>query len=187
MKAKRCFLREKEAKRLLAEFFKNTKTDPRRFPDLKPPVELAQANDHEVFFIGGHPVFVKVKRRLFPALMPSELLATVPKATVNMGAVPHVCNGADVMAPGIIGFEGVFRKGDIVVVYDERHQKPIALTEALLSIEDAQKTKHGKVLHNIHYVGDKLWTTMQQLNQGQRELETQVKKNRPEPRRARKP
>jgi PUA domain protein len=163
MKAKRWFLREKEAKRVLSEFFESIKVDPNQFPELKPPVELAQANDYHVYFISGKPVLVKTERRLFPTLTFSKLLSTIPKVTVNMGAVPYVCDGADVMAPGIVGFEGIFGKGDIVVVHDERHQKPIALAEALLEIEEARRAKRGKVLHTFHYVGDKLWTTIQQL------------------------
>jgi len=82
-----------------------------------------------------------------------------------MGAVPHICNGADIMAPGIVHFEGNFKKGEVVVITDERHRKPIAITIALHNTEEARKLKNGKILRNIHHVGDRLWNTIQQLKQ----------------------
>lgn len=160
---KRRTMKEKEAKKLLSEFFQKAKISSRQLPMLKPPIELAKTNDEEIFFIDKRPIFAKSNGRLFPTLASDGLLPPFPKAIVNMGAVPHVCNGADIMAPGIVRFEGNFNKEDLVVVYDERHQKPIALTLALYDTEKAKKLKHGKVLKNIHYVGDKLWNKIKQL------------------------
>ena len=69
------------------------------------------------------------------------------------------------MAPGIVDFAGNFYEGDVVVVIDERHRKPIAITTALCNLENARKLKHGKVLKNIHYVGDKFWKMVKRLSQ----------------------
>ena len=80
-----------------------------------------------------------------------------------MGAVPHVCKGADVMAPGIRRFSGEFQKGDLVLVTDEKHGKPIALGEALYGAEQAKNTKQGPVIKNVHYVGDKTWNLLRQI------------------------
>ncbi|MDH5634476.1 MAG: RNA-binding protein, partial [Candidatus Bathyarchaeota archaeon] len=78
---------------------------------------------------------------------------------------PYVCNGADVMAPGIVGFEGDFGKDDFVVIVDERHRKPIAMTVAFFNSEEAKKLERGKVLKNVHYVGDNVWNLTKQLSQ----------------------
>ena len=163
-KIERQFLKEKEAKKLLSEFLKRDKIHTQQLPVLKPPIELAKTNNEEIFLINRKPIFVKSDNALFPTLVSHELLSKLPKATVNMGAVPYVCNGADIMAPGIVNFEGTFNKEDIVVISDERHQKPIAIAIALYSTEKAKKLEHGKILKNIHYIGDELWNTVKQLD-----------------------
>ncbi len=153
-------MKEKEAKKLLSVFFQTSKLRPHELPMLEPPVEVAKTNDEEIFFINKKPIFAKSNGKFFPTLTSDELLSCIPKVIINMGAVPHVCNGADIMAPGIVRIEADFGKEDFVVVYDERHEKPIAVTLALYNSDEAKKLKHGKVLKNIHYVGDKIWTEM---------------------------
>ena len=44
-----------------------------------------------------------------------------------MGAIPYVCKGATVMAPGIVRVEGEFGKGDLVLIVDMKHGKALAL------------------------------------------------------------
>jgi PUA-domain protein len=159
----RRFVREKEARSLVLELQKKLRMSLQRMPALKGPIELAKVNSVEIFLINKKPLFAKVYNELFPTLVTMQLLSDLPKATVNMGAVPYVCNGADVMAPGLIGFEGDFEKGDMVVVLDERHQKPIAITLALHNKKEAGRLQRGRVLKNVHYVGDKVWKAITQL------------------------
>ncbi|MFQ6068267.1 MAG: DUF1947 domain-containing protein [Candidatus Bathyarchaeia archaeon] len=163
-KIERCFIKEKEAKKLLSEFFRRTKIPSQCLPELKPPIELAKTNNEEIFFANGKPIFAKSNNKLFPTLTSSRLLTNMPKAIVNMGAVPHICNGADIMAPGVVHFQGAFNKEDIVIVSDERHQKPIAVAIALYNIEKAKKLERGKILKNIHHIGDGLWNIIKQLD-----------------------
>jgi PUA domain protein len=61
------------------------------------------------------------------------------------------------MAPGIVRIEGGFSKGDIVLVADEKHGKPLALGEALYDAENASHVKQGVVVKNLHFVSDKIW------------------------------
>ncbi|MBC8498500.1 hypothetical protein H8D40_05880, partial [Candidatus Bathyarchaeota archaeon] len=52
-----------------------------------------------VFIIDGD---IKLARRdevLFPTLL-NESVEELPSVLVDMGAIPYVCNGADVMSPG---------------------------------------------------------------------------------------
>ena len=74
-----------------------------------------------------------------------------------MGAIPYVCNGADVMSPGITGIDGDFNEGDLVIVKDEKHRKSLAVGVALVSSVDMMEMQKGKAVKSIHYVGDKLW------------------------------
>ncbi|MCS7133129.1 MAG: hypothetical protein NZ918_05385, partial [Aigarchaeota archaeon] len=76
---------------------------------------------------------------IFPALLEEynqEIFTLLPAMIVDMGAVPHITRGADVMRPGVRRFEGVFKKGDLVIVKDEKNLRAIALT---LALEDLEK------------------------------------------------
>jgi PUA domain protein len=80
-----------------------------------------------------------------------------------MGAVPFVCNGADVLAPGVVRIEGAFAVGDFALVVDERHGKPLAVVSALVDSQAASGMKRGKVAGNLHYVGDALWNMLRRV------------------------
>ena len=77
-----------------------------------------------------------------------------------MGAIPYVCKGADVMAPGILIIKDEFKEKDIILVIDERHGKPLAIGAALFGSEEMKNAKRGRTVKNLHYVGDKLWNYM---------------------------
>jgi PUA domain protein len=164
-KVERRFLKEKEARKLLSEFLEKVSGGEGLKAYLESPVEVAVVDDAEIFFVDGEPVLAKSRELFFPTLMSTKLLSYMPRVTVNMGAVPYVCNGADVMAPGIVRFEDDFRRDGFVVVSDERHQKPIAVGVALYDSAEARKLERGKVLRNVHYVGDRLWNLVKQLGQ----------------------
>jgi PUA domain protein len=80
-----------------------------------------------------------------------------------MGAVPYVCNGANVMAPGIRRFEGQFDENDIVVVVDEKHGRPIAIGEILYDAERVKCVSQGTVVRNVYHVGDKTWNLLKEI------------------------
>jgi PUA domain protein len=79
--------------------------------------------------------------------------------TVDMGAVPHVANGADVMAPGITEADPAIRAGDLVWVRDERNRRPLAVGRALVDGPAMPRGKKGKAVETLHHVGDALWST----------------------------
>jgi PUA domain protein len=109
-----------------------------------------------VFIVEGD---IKLARRdviLYPTLM-NESVEDLPSVLVDMGAIPYVCNGADVMSPGITGIDGDFGEGELVIVRDERHRKSLAVGVALVSSADMRGMPKGKAVRSIHYVGDKLW------------------------------
>jgi PUA domain protein len=114
----------------------------------------------KVFYLEGKPFFAAMKDGLIPTLFFERALFMLPRITVNMGAVPYVCNGADVLAPGIVKVEGAFAVGDIMLVVDERHGKPLAVVSALVDSQTAKDMQRGKVAGNLHYVGDALWNML---------------------------
>jgi PUA-domain protein len=117
--------------------------------------------DTDVYLIvvDGIPVFMG-KKSLFPTLkafVETDCRTIKHHVTVDMGAVPYVTNGADVMRPGIIEIDESIGAGDFVIVTEERHGKPLAVGETLYSGREIMDMAQGKVIKTIHYVGDKMW------------------------------
>jgi PUA domain protein len=81
----------------------------------------------------------------------------LPQVTVDMGAVRHVVNGADIMRPGITNIDDGIEVGSVVAIVDERHGKPLAIGISKLNTEDMRAAESGKVIQSIHYVNDALW------------------------------
>ncbi len=104
-------------------------------------------------------ILAKKKDILFPTLANSAI-DDLPSALVDMGAIPYVCNGADVMAPGIMGIEGEFEKDGLLVIRDVKHRKALGIGAALYSSEEMRGLKKGKAIMNLHYVGDKIWASI---------------------------
>lgn len=157
---KRYFLRTKEAKLILSEASEKLEVDFTQIFNSKATMELVEAGFAEIFNINSEPLLVRIGEKIFPTLVFTERFDLMPKVVVDMGAVPHVCNGANIMAPGIVRFEGAFRKGDYVSVVDEKHGKTIAIGEAIYDADAAEKTAEGVVIKNIHFVGDKIWNSI---------------------------
>lgn len=123
----------------------------------EPRVEGAETQVAEIYIVNGKPVLARSGGVLFPTLIFGEASSFLPRVVVDMGAVSHVCGGADVMAPGVVRVEGHFHEGDFLLVVDERHGKPLAVGVALFGSQALRALKRGKVVRNVHYVGDRLW------------------------------
>ena len=155
-KRRRYFLKEKEAKRLL-EVSEKLGTDIGQLIGSKTRVEVNETETAEVFVFNGSPLLARSNGVIFPTLSFEELFSIIPRIVVDMGAVPYVCKGADVMAPGVVAIEGEFKENAFLLVVDERHGKPLAVGVALFSSETMKTVSRGKTVTILHYVGDKLW------------------------------
>ena len=162
-KFRRYALKSKESKQIITHASEKLKINLESMFGSKANLEVVEADFGELLLIDGKSVLFKIGETVFPTLSSAEIVARLPKAIVDMGAVRFVCNGADVMAPGIRRYEGNFAKGDVIVVVDEKHGKTIALGEVLYSIEEAKAIKQGPVIKNKHYVSDKVWNSAKTL------------------------
>ncbi|MFH1668822.1 MAG: DUF1947 domain-containing protein [Candidatus Woesearchaeota archaeon] len=79
------------------------------------------------------------------------------KVVVDMGAVPFAAKGADMMRPGIIEVDTEVEQDDIVAIVDEKNRKPIAIGQTLFSKDEMLMMDRGKMVLNIHHVGDDIW------------------------------
>ncbi len=128
-------------------------------------VELYEVdNNLTLFIVDGKPLFAKVRIKIDDKEVEKYIpLITLfytknidyPYVKVDNGAVPRILNGADVMRPGIREISGEFNKGDIVAVRDLK-DRTIAVTISLYPKKDIESMQKGKVLKNIHYLGDKI-------------------------------
>lgn len=100
---------------------------------------------------------IKTNKGIFPFLDQKETLENFPKIEIDLGAIKYVCNGADVMRPGIKIFKDEFKKGDIVAIQEEKYKKYIAVGIAAFSSSELEISKKGMGIKNNHYVGDKAW------------------------------
>ncbi|MFQ6106961.1 MAG: PUA domain-containing protein [Thermoplasmata archaeon] len=121
-------------------------------------VDMANLGSLDIIYVNGEVLGLIVNER--PFLSVRGLLACRAKrrfATVDMGAVKFVYNGADVMAPGIIDADPLITEGELAWVRDERNLQPLAVGVALMSGKDMVAQDKGKALKSIHHVGDAIW------------------------------
>lgn len=160
---KRHFLKDKEVKQLDLQV---SKVLHKKLSEILGPrlnVELVSVPKADFFLINGRPLLMRIKGKLIPTLRFNEALALLPKIVVDMGAIPHVCNGADIMAPGIVEVEGSFDEGSFVVIVDINHKKPLAIGTANLNSLETLRGKQGKVVKNVHHVGNSMWELVKSL------------------------
>jgi len=120
-------------------------------------VEVAEFEGRPLIIIDRIPCFFLVDHRLMPTLKGiMHLDIKRPEVVVDSGAVSFIVNGASVMAPGIIKADESIQIGDIVVITEERYDKPLAIGEALKDGIDMVKSQ-GRAVKSIHHVGDKIW------------------------------
>jgi PUA domain protein len=156
----RHYLRNKEVKKLLSEISREFKLNIKIIFGAKPRIEAIRILKSNLFLIENKPLLIEYDGRIYPCILFHEALGSFPKITVDKGALPHICNGADIMAPGIKGIDGDFSEGSIVILVDETYKKPISVGESLLSSIRMRSVKKGKVIKNIHYIGDRIWETL---------------------------
>jgi PUA domain protein len=149
-------LKDKEAKQIVKEYLT-------RFPVAAVKLNLGShlqellVSDGSVFFADDIPILVRRDTFWIPSLKFQVVLDSLPKIIVDMGAIPHVTNGAQIMRPGIRLISGSFSKGDLVVIQDEKFKKPIAVGAADLDSESMLSVAKGRAVTNLHYVGDDFW------------------------------
>ncbi|MFH1276740.1 MAG: DUF1947 domain-containing protein [Candidatus Woesearchaeota archaeon] len=120
-------------------------------------VEISK--EPKIIYVNKIPTFFFYEEKIIQTLMflQSSEQMILKKITIDMGAIKYIVNGADIMRPGIVEIEKNIEKNEPVVVVDINHKKPIAIGIALLYSEEMEKNNSGKVVKNIHYVGDEIW------------------------------
>jgi PUA-domain protein len=113
--------------------------------------------DDRFLLINKEVAFFYHESTLLPTLKFLQTHNILKHITVDMGAVKFVIKGADIMRPGISSIDPGIEEGEYVVIIDENNKKPLAVGKALEDAATMQAMDKGKVITNIHYVGDEIW------------------------------
>ncbi|HJJ88927.1 MAG TPA: RNA-binding protein [Methanocorpusculum sp.] len=124
-----------------------------------PVIEIAEtASKFNIYVIDKRPLIMEHDTWAFPTLRGAILRPFFGhRIVVDMGAVPYLINGADVMRPGIVSVTDDVVAGRPALVVDESHNKPLAVVLSLYDADDIIALEKGKVAKNLHYIGDDLW------------------------------
>ena len=125
------------------------------FPKVK-NLTVHHMSDGAQMITGIGVKILKTRDGYLPFLSETGILEKFPSVTVDMGAVRFMCNGANLMRPGITSLTE-FEKGAIVCIAEESRHKFLAVGRAVVSSADAELMERGEVLENLHYISDKFW------------------------------
>jgi len=121
-------------------------------------LEKITLDEYSIILVDGKPSFFEIEGQFFPTVrgaLEMELKKRI--VTVDKGAIRFVSNGADIMAPGIVGADSEIKEGDLVIIVEETYRKPLAIGKALMKGPQMVEADSGKAIKSITHVGDKLW------------------------------
>lgn len=125
-------------------------------------LKIYELEDNARIIAGDGITALKVDQTYLPFLTDAKILERFPNVTVDMGAVKFMCDGANVMRPGIRSFSE-FEKGQLVCVVEESQKKFLAVGRAIVPSSELQTMTKGVVIENLHYVSDKYWEIKKSL------------------------
>ena len=163
MKTRRCSIKLKDSKKLFLEISKRLNFNFEVLFSFKSKVEIVEIGSVKLYIVEGKPLFFKISQLVMPTLLFDKFYSILPRIVVDMGAVPFVCKGANIMVPGIVRVEAEFEKDKLVVIVDEKHGKALAIGESLYASNEIRNMKQGIVITNLHFVSDKIWTAAKAL------------------------
>ncbi len=125
-------------------------------------LEMAVSDEGvDLIFIEGRPLLMIVEDQpFFTVLGAIEMMPYKRLVMVDSGAVRFVVNGADIMKPGIVSADPEIAVGDLVVIVEERHNKPLAIGRALVA--GTEMKGEGKAVKSLHHVGDAIWKGLEE-------------------------
>lgn len=123
-------------------------------------LEKITLEEYSIILVDGKPLLFEIEGHLFPTVRGAlEMGLQKRVVTVDKGAIRFVSNGADIMAPGVVAADLEIKDGDLVIIVEETHRKPLAIGKALMEGLEMVKATSGKAIKSIIHVGDKLWNT----------------------------
>jgi len=130
-------------------------------PKLKTLI-LHEIDDTTSLITSENFTVIRIDGMYIPFLSEASLLERFPTVVVDAGAIKFVCNGANVMRPGIKRHTE-FKKDDLVCIVEETHNKFLAVGKAMVSSDEMKNITKGEVVKNLHYISDKYWESAKMI------------------------
>ena len=127
----------------------------REIPKIK-NIKVHYVDDTSQILVGDDFKVLRLENEFIPFLTESKLLGSFPNVIVDMGAVKFMCNGANVMRPGIKSHTE-FSKDEIVCIVEESQQKFLAVGKSLVHSSEMKEMSKGEIVKNLHYISDRYW------------------------------
>ncbi|MGI0064804.1 MAG: PUA domain-containing protein [Nitrosopumilaceae archaeon] len=112
--------------------------------------------DDVLIITGSGLKAIKTGDVYLPFLTETEILKKFPYVMVDMGAVKFMCNGANVMRPGITNYTQ-FEKDQLVCIIEESQHKFLAVGQSCVTSSEMESLRKGEIVKNMHYISDKYW------------------------------
>jgi len=128
-------------------------------------IDVLEAPQYKVVEIGSERIGILLNEKPFLTVKGLMKFGAAERraVTVDMGAVPFVTKGADLMIPGIRQMDMEIKAGDWCYIRDEKNRRPLAVGVALMDAQKIMEMKSagqkGKAVKVVHYVGDELWNS----------------------------
>lgn len=150
---KRNFLKKKKIKEIINEL-----GDYKTILENKKNIEILEADPYSFILVDNEPNLIIIDGEYFPTLKAALNNQFDAKTVeVDQGAIRFVTNGADIMSPGIVNADDDIQEGDIVLIVDENHKKPLAIGVSLITGPEMVENDSGKAINTKHFVGDNIW------------------------------
>lgn len=122
-------------------------------------IELILTEDSDILYAVNNVLTLwKSKEGFIPVLtLLLDNKVDLKSVIVDRGAIRYVTNGADVMRPGITKIDPLIKKGDIVRIADETHNRALAVGKAMFNAHVIEAKSTGKVIKNLHTIQDNVW------------------------------
>ena len=127
----------------------------RELPKIK-NLKVHFIDNNSQLMVGDGIIILKIDDDYLQFLNKNDILEKFPNVMVDMGAVKFMCNGANVMRPGIKKYTE-FVKGDIICVIEESQHKFLAVGKAITDSSELENISKGEIIKNLHYISDKYW------------------------------
>lgn len=113
-------------------------------------------------FRNGVPVFQMDGNRYMPTVKCIHLVPSMlTKVVVDKGAIKHLINGADVMAPGLRHPTSVYPPvsvGELVAIYGCDKHTALGVGEIVMDNSQVEEKKTGVAIKLLSHLGDKIYS-----------------------------
>jgi PUA-domain protein len=115
-------------------------------------IEVDSNKKNEIYYFSGKPIFYNGIPTLY---LINYLKIGTHTVTVDNGAVPHLMNGSNLFAPGILEMDPEIKKGDMVFIKN-REGLYIAIGKSNDDASNIMLSRKGEAVKILHYLNDRI-------------------------------